>query len=297
MFLLPSPIEEISHSILEKHGVKLWIKRDDLIHPEVSGNKWRKLKYNIEEARTKGCAEILTFGGAFSNHIAATASATQHFGLRSRGIIRGEELNSESNQTLKTAALNGMELEFVSRDAYSILKFGHCYQNPKIHVIPEGGANALGVMGAGEIIDEIDQHFDLIITSIGTGTTMAGLIARLAGRKHVLGMSSLKGTFVHGAFDDLLLTMNISYSNYTMNTDYHFGGYGKTSPELIHFINEMREEIGVLFDPIYTGKALFGVWNMITNGKFDGQTLIFLHTGGLQGIAGHNQKSPQKIHI
>ncbi|MEQ9231308.1 MAG: 1-aminocyclopropane-1-carboxylate deaminase/D-cysteine desulfhydrase, partial [Cyclobacteriaceae bacterium] len=171
------------------------------------------------------------------------------------------------------------------------------FHSPKIHVIPEGGANGLGVMGAGEIIDEIDEPFDHIITSIGTGTTMAGLIARLAGRNNVLGLSSLKGEFIHTAFKSLLLTMNISHSNYTVNADYHFGGYGKTSPELIDFINKMKEEIEILFDPIYTGKALFGVWNMITNGKFDGQTLIFLHTGGLQGIAGHNQKSPQKIHI
>ncbi|MEQ9231455.1 MAG: 1-aminocyclopropane-1-carboxylate deaminase/D-cysteine desulfhydrase, partial [Cyclobacteriaceae bacterium] len=121
---MPSPIEEIHHSILEKHGVKLWIKRDDLIHSEVSGNKWRKLKYNIEEARTKGCTEILTYGGAFSNHIAATASAAQHFGLRSRGIIRGEELNSESNETLRNASLCGMELEFVSRESYRTMKDG-----------------------------------------------------------------------------------------------------------------------------------------------------------------------------
>lgn len=297
MFRLPSPLQKIDHPLLDKHGVNLLIKRDDLIHTEVSGNKWRKLKYNIEEAQKMDFKTILTYGGAYSNHIAATAAACTHFGLKSIGIIRGDELNIESNETLKMAHDHGMELRFVDRQKYKNLKLGELTIETNAFTIPEGGANELGVKGCAEIIGEMDEPFDHIITSIGTGTTMAGILAGLKGERSVIGFSSLKGDFVHDSFAEMLSEFDIHHSNYTLHSDFHFGGYGKTAPELINFINRMKIEINVLFDPIYTGKAFFGVWKLISDGKFDNQTLIFLHTGGLQGIAGHNQKSLQKIHI
>jgi len=300
VFSLPSPLNKISHPLLSEHGVTFYIKRDDQIHPEISGNKWRKLKYNFEYAIQKNHSKIVTFGGAFSNHIAATATAADHFNLQSVGIIRGHELNEESNPTLQLAHRHGMKLEFVTRQDYKELKNDFdlvAKQFPGAYFIPEGGTNTLAIKGVSEITDEIDLDFDCIITSVGTGGTMAGLIKGLEGMKEVLGISSLKGDYIKSEFRELLLSEGISYINYHLATNYHFGGYGKTNPSLINFVNQLSRELKVLFDPIYTGKALFGVWHMIDNGEFDDQTLVFLHTGGLQGIAGFNQKSSQKIHI
>ena len=278
----------------------MYIKRDDLIHPEISGNKWRKLKYNFEYARKKGFSEIVTFGGAFSNHIAATACAAGHLELLSVGIIRGDELNESSNSTLQLAHDHGMKFEFVRRDVYRTIRndFESLREKyPNAYIVPEGGTNNLAVRGASEIVQEINVDYDCIITAVGTGGTMAGLVLGLAGKKEVFGISSLKGEFVALEFHKLLVSLGISFTNYKISSDYHFGGYAKTSSQLIDFINTMKQELNLLFDPIYTGKALFGVWNMIANGNFDNQTLVFLHTGGLQGIAGFNQKSSQKIHI
>ncbi len=298
MFQLPSPIEQINHPLLERH-VKLWIKRDDLIHPQISGNKWRKLKYNFENALKNPQSPVVTFGGAYSNHIAATAAAGHYFGIPTIGYIRGEELDENSNPTLKLASQMGMELRFISRDEYA--HFKSCNNLTKLgisnaFVIPEGGANSLAIQGTSEIIDELKIEFDTIVTSIGTGGTFCGLVKGLNGEKRVLGMNSRKGGFIHDEISQLLQSEDITHNNYKIDSTHHFGGYGKVTPTLIDFINGMKSEIGVLFDPIYTGKAFFGVWDMIGQGRFDGQPIVFLHTGGLQGIAGFNQKSTQKIH-
>lgn len=300
MFSLPSPLTRISHPLLDQHRVTMYIKRDDLIHPEIAGNKWRKLKYNFEHALKKGYSKVVTFGGAFSNHIAATSVAAAHFNLRSIGIIRGDELDSHSNPTLQLASRHRMQLTFITRQCYR--KYTSqlhlvAKQFPTAYIIPEGGTNALAIAGVSEIINEINQEFDCIITAVGTGGTMAGLIAGLGGEKKVLGMSILKGDFITSGFQKMLLSYRIYCTNHHMATTYHFGGYGKVSPFLIDFINKMKCELNVLFDPIYTGKAFFGVWEMIANGIFDDKTIVFLHTGGLQGIAGFNQKNIQKIHI
>ncbi|MCP4460273.1 MAG: 1-aminocyclopropane-1-carboxylate deaminase/D-cysteine desulfhydrase [Cytophagales bacterium] len=300
VFSLPSPLNKITHPLLDKHGVTMYVKRDDLIHPEISGNKWRKLKYNFEHVIKEGYPEVVTFGGAYSNHIAATSCAAAHFGIQSTGIIRGDELTPKSNPTLELAQKHGMKFEFVTRENYRKLKVDSKLAQeyyPNAYVIPEGGTNALAIKGVSEIIDEIDIDFNSIITSIGTGGTMAGLVESSGGLHEVCGISSLKGEFVASDFRKLLATLDISFTNYQISLDNHFGGFGKTSSLLIDFINKMKQELNVLFDPIYTGKALFGVWEMIANGNFDGQTLVFLHTGGLQGIVGFNQKSTQKIHI
>lgn len=278
----------------------MYIKRDDLIHSEISGNKWRKLKYNFEYAIKKGISQIVTFGGAYSNHIAATACAAHHFGLQSVGIIRGDELNANSNSTLEIAHNHGMKFEFVTRQKYRILQGDFeavQAKYPNAYIIPEGGTNSLAIKGVSEIIQEINVDYNYIITAVGTGGTMAGLVSGLEGRKEVYGISALKGEFVNPEFHKMLASLRIPFTNFQISTDYHFGGYAKTSPLLVDFINTKKQELNVLFDPIYTGKALFGVWDMIAKGNFDDRTLVFLHTGGLQGIAGFNQKSSQKIHI
>jgi len=300
MFLLPSPLEKMEHPLLAAHNVQLYIKRDDLIHNQISGNKWRKLKYNLEQMKLKEYAKMVTFGGAYSNHIAATAAAAHHFGYHVIGVIRGEELNGHINPTLEKAAEQGMEFRFVNRDQFrNMRKDNYAYvheQCPDGWVIPEGGANALGMKGVAEIIDELDVPFDTIITAVGTGTTLAGLVQGLKGRSHVLGVSVVGGNFLEKEVSKLLEEAGVNEKNYSLTHGYHFGGYAKTKPDLLDFINEMTTETALKLDPIYTGKAFYGVWDMIKNGTFDHQTLVFLHTGGLQGIAGFNQKSPQKIH-
>jgi 1-aminocyclopropane-1-carboxylate deaminase len=297
MFHLPSPLEKLEHSLLDQHRVKLYIKRDDLIHPEVSGNKWRKLKYNIQEMQIQGSTRLLTFGGAFSNHIAATAAAAAYFGMEATGIIRGEELNEYSNPTLQRASELGMKFQFVSRAKYRQLTQSSTTPDfPNHFVIPEGGANKLGIKGVAEIIPEIEIPFDFIICAVGTGTTLAGLIHGLNGRSKALGISVLKGDFIVDEVASILEKVENFNTNYEVETTYHFGGYGKKTQQLIDFNNSISETLSIKLDPIYTGKALFGVWDMIERGKFDDQTLIFLHTGGLQGIAGYNQKNPEKIH-
>ena len=278
----------------------MYVKRDDQIHSEISGNKWRKLQYNFTYALEKGFSEIVTMGGAYSNHIAAVAAAASHFGVKSVGIIRGDELNNQSNLTLRRANDQGMKLEFKSRDEYRRLKSDIVSIRSRYsgrYFIPEGGTNKLAIQGVSEIIEEIEIDFDQIITPIGTGGTMAGLVMGLKGEKEVLGISVLKGEFVEHEFNKLLTFHGIPDNNYNISSDYHFGGYAKTSASLIDFISNMRKEINLLFDPIYTGKALFAVWEMIASEKFNDQTLVFLHTGGLQGVVGFNQKNTQKIHI
>lgn len=297
MFRLPSPLQKIEHPLLDEHQVKFYVKRDDLIHPEVSGNKWRKLKYNIEEMKRLGFTKLVTFGGAYSNHIAATAAAADYFGLDALGVIRGDELSAQSNPTLQRADALGMTLKFVDRETYRIMTQSSKIPDfPDHFMIPEGGANELGVKGVSEIISEIEIPFEVIATAVGTGTTISGLIHGLKGKCSVLGISVLKGDFVERDLDIFLKKNHISYSNYEIENSYHFGGYAKTSQLLIDFINTISKALSIKLDPIYTGKALFGVWDMIEKGKFDNQTLIFLHTGGLQGTAGYNQKNPQKIH-
>ena len=297
MFHLPSPLQKLEHPLLEQHRVNLYIKRDDLINEEVSGNKWRKLKYNIAEMQRRGFKKLVTFGGAYSNHIAATSAAANYFGFEAVGVIRGDELNPNSNPTLKRASELGMKFYFIDRKTYrEMTQLSKIPDFPDHYIIPEGGANPLGMKGIAEIISEIQIPFDIIITAIGTGTTISGLIQGLNGKSKVLGISVLKGNFIQNEVELFLKNSDTHQTNFEIDNSFHFGGYGKFSEKLIDFINTISTQLSIKLDPIYTGKALFGVWDMIERGKFDNQTLIFLHTGGLQGIAGYNQKNPQKIH-
>jgi 1-aminocyclopropane-1-carboxylate deaminase len=299
MARIPSPIEQIHDPLFEEKGMEVWIKRDDLIHPHIMGNKWRKLKYNILHVRESHLAGIVTFGGAYSNHIAATAAACAANQLPSIGIIRGDELSPDSNPTLRFASDQGMKLQFVSRNEYRQLKENH-HQLQQTHpgylILPEGGTNELAIRGCQEIWTEINQSFDYAITSVGTGGTMAGLLKAMSGEGKLIGISALKGNFIHSEFRNMLQHHNIPFENYELMDQWHFGGYGKVTDDLVAFINDTQEKINVLFDPIYTAKMYFAVTKLIETNYFPSNSkIVLIHTGGLQGIAGFIEKQKKNI--
>lgn len=290
-------MELVNHPLLEQHGVNLMIKRDDLIHPHISGNKWRKLKYNLQAAQEQDHDTVLTFGGAFSNHIVATAVCSSLAGFNSVGVIRGEEAYA-TNPTLSLAAEHGMQLHFVSREEYRrkdqpdflemlAQKFGGCF------VIPEGGGNELGQKGCQEIIADLDRSFDYVAVAMGTGTTFLGLLDASRGTAmKVLGFPVIK------KFNELdnQLSAHSDRESYQLIKDYHFGGYAKFTNGLVTFINEFRHHTGVALDPIYTGKMMYGLFDLISMGYFPvGSDILAIHTGGLQGIKGFNQMNGDLI--
>jgi 1-aminocyclopropane-1-carboxylate deaminase len=288
---LQSVNQFLNLSILEEKNVTLALKREDLVHPNMSGNKYRKLKYNLQAAKENGSVALVTFGGAFSNHIAAVAYAGKNWGLNTIGVIRGEELqeNWSQNPTLLQAHRNGMEFKFVSRQVYrerdtaafiAELKkqFGDFY------LVPEGGTNALAVRGCEEILMEQDKEFDFVCTCVGTGGTIAGLINTSYEHQKVLGFPALKGDFLSD-----VITKITTRNNWKLITAYHFGGYAKITEDLVRFINSFKSETGIPLDPIYTGKMLFGLLDMIKNDNFvKGSKILAIHTGGIQGINGMN---------
>ena len=295
-----SPLQPIQDELLTKRRIRLFVKRDDLIHPQVSGNKWRKLKYNLQVATEQKYKRLLTFGGAYSNHIAATAAAGKIFGFETIGVIRGDKVEP-LNPTLSLAQQQGMQFVFVGRKEYREEKaeiaarlqddFGGCY------VIPEGGSNTLAVKGCVEIVEEIREQLDGVIpdyfcVSSGTGGTAAGLIVGLAGVSSVKVFPALKGNFIQDEINSLIWeSVGKSYDNWQLITDYHFGGYTKWNQELIDFINDFYTKFRLKIDPIYTGKLFYGIWDEIKKGHFkDGSTIVVIHTGGLQGIQGFNQR-------
>lgn len=267
------------------------LKREDKIHPFVSGNKYRKLKYNLIEAKNQHINTILTFGGAFSNHIAATAAAGKELGFQTIGIIRGDELFDKINEnpTLAFAKAAGMDLHFVTRKQYRekeskvyqeklIEKFGTMY------VLPEGGTNDLAIKGCEEILTEEDNIFDVICVPVGTGGTMAGIINSTNPHQRVIGFSALKGDFLENDIKKWT-----SKTNWEITDAYCFGGYAKVNKELIQFINLFKRETGITLDPIYTAKMMYGIFQMIRDQKIQKNSRILaIHTGGLQGITGMN---------
>jgi len=314
-----SPVQEVNDPILKGSGIRLLIKRDDLIHEHISGNKWRKLKHNISDTVQQNHHTILTFGGAYSNHISATAYTCKKAGLESIGIIRGED--DSTNPTLNFARENGMQLQFVSREEYRELTRVGAYRNTPVgdddstgrayfhtplqecfgrfFLVPEGGANGLGVRGCAEILSEVEEQFDIVCCAAGTATTLAGLAISLKEDQKLIGFPALKGGgFLEGEVKRLALESNIRHGtlNFELETDYHFGGYAKLKPELLEFINGFTERTGIPLDPIYTGKMMFGVYDMILNSKPvgaygytplpRGTTILAVHTGGLQGWQG-----------
>ena len=283
--------------ILLPHNIQLSVKREDLLHPYISGNKFRKLKYNILQAKAEGKTALLTFGGAFSNHIAATAAAGKEYGFATIGIIRGEELEGKINEnpTLGFAAQCGMRLKFISRGAYrdkTAVDFIEALRKEfgDFYLLPEGGTNAMAVQGCEEILDGGDSAFTHICCAVGTGGTIAGIINSAGQGQKVLGFPALKSA---GLSDDICkFAQN---GNWELVNEYHFGGYGKADEQLIAFINNFFEATGIPLDPVYTGKLFFGVIDMINNGGFpENARILLIHTGGLQGIAGMNRELARK---
>ena len=287
---------------LDHKGIQLFIKREDQIHQQISGNKYRKLKYNLREAKGKGYKRLLTFGGAYSNHILATAVAGKISGFETIGIIRGNELGRDiyatlsQNATLSKAAQYGMQFVFISREDYRKKMNTHFLEkmNSKFgsfFVIPEGGTNELAVKGCQEILTEEDKQFNYICCCVGTGGTIAGLIKSSKKHQNILGFSALKGNFLKDEIGKYTAHQN----NWKLMMDYHFGGYGKYSDALITFINEFRKTTAIPLDPIYTGKMMFGIKDMLKKHLFPrGAKILAVHTGGLQGIVGFNQRLKNK---
>ncbi|HRI79107.1 MAG TPA: pyridoxal-phosphate dependent enzyme [Cyclobacteriaceae bacterium] len=283
-----TPIEEIHDSLLDSMGVRLLVKREDLNHPAVSGNKWWKLKYNLVEARKLGKKKLLTFGGAYSNHIYATAAAAKAVGMECVGIIRGGE-TLPLNSTLTFAKAQGMHLHYVSRETYRSKtdanflsdlreKFGDFY------LIPEGGTNSLAINGCeewGKILSSIDCNE--VFLPVGTGGTMAGLLKGLESSKKITAVAVLKsGDFLR---DEIKLLSGIIHTNWKVLTQYHHGGYAKTTPTLLEFIHSFSRQNKIPLEPVYSGKMFWALFEEVRKGNFvRGTTLLALHTGGLQTI-------------
>ena len=302
MALSTGLLQELHEPAAAAQGVRLLLWRDDLVNPALPGNKARKLKHNLTAARQQGHHTLLTFGGAYSNHVAAVATAGRLFGFKTIGLIRGDEPTASSplNPTLAQALADGMALHYLDRSVYrrrsdpefiveQLVHFGPAY------VLPEGGTNALALPGCAELVAEISQHtaFDALAVAVGTGGTLAGILVGLAGEQQALGVVALKnGSFLRAEIDELTQqALGQTFGNYSLHTDYHFGGYAKLSVELLAFIHRFRERHGVLLDPIYTGKLLFGVLDLIERGHFRrGSTVVAVHTGGLQAWAGWRER-------
>jgi len=292
---LEAPLQEIVDSVLEDKGLRVFVKREDLIHDTISGNKWRKLYYNLQYAKEKGFSTLVTFGGAYSNHIAATAAAGNEVGFKTIGFIRGEE-HSPLNPTLQYAKECGMEFRYVDRTDYrekDSEEFQAEYLSgiQNYYLIPEGGTNDLAVKGCEEILGDIEIDFDVVCCPCGTGGTISGIINSLKKQQKAIGFPALKGA----GFLKEEIGAYVKNSQWELNIDYHFGGYAKVSSSLIEFINNFKEKHQIPLDPVYTGKMMYGLWNLIEKDYFRrGSSIVVIHTGGLQGIEGMNTRLKNK---
>lgn len=288
--------QELNGRLLEEKGVRLIIKREDLVFPKIPGNKWRKLKYNLEQAQKMGFSSILSFGGAYSNHLAALAQAGSIYDIQTIGMVRGEA-PKQFNPTLLTAQENGMQLRFIDRQVYRQYTQDQDWaslqkQYPQSYFVPEGGTNMLALKGCAEIIEDIADPYDYICCPAGTGGTVGGIICGLDGKKKILAFSALKGNFLIGEINQLTLerTQKI-YDNYELITEYHFGGYAKFDAVLLEFMQSFYQDHNIPLDPIYTGKMMYGIFDLITQNYFEpGSRIVAIHTGGLQGVEGFNER-------
>ena len=288
--------QELGLPGLADKGIRIAIKREDLLYPEVAGNKFRKLKYNLLAARQAGLEKLLTFGGAYSNHIHATAAAGRQAGLETIGIIRGEELaNRALNPTLEDARAAGMTLHFVSREEYRLRDDPQVLENYQklygpAYILPEGGSNQLAVRGCEEILCPEDLSYDVICCSVGTGGTLAGLARAAAPGQRVRGYAAVAS----GALDAAIVQW-CDHANWEVTYRHHLGGYAAVTEELITFINRVYEQTGVPLDPVYTGKLILGIAKDVADGTIPpGSRVLAIHTGGLQGIRGMNRQLKKK---
>ncbi|MBA6348469.1 MULTISPECIES: 1-aminocyclopropane-1-carboxylate deaminase/D-cysteine desulfhydrase [unclassified Colwellia] len=288
-----SPLQKIIHPLFEKHQLSVSIKRDDIIHPIISGNKWRKLKFNLRHARAHNYIGVISFGGSFSNHIHALAFACHKQGLKSIGIIRGEK-EYASNFTLSMAQQWGMELHFVDRKSYRLRENKEYLAQlqltyPGYLIVPEGGSNTLALAGVGEVITELNQQceFDTLVTPVGSGGTLAGLIKADNNQHNLLGIGVLKQDGYLTEQVNSLLGDNLHFSNWQIMPEFHRGGYAKFSKEDVEKILSFSQQTGFIFEPVYSGKMILALLDLIDQQYFPkGHRLVLLHTGGLQGIGG-----------
>ncbi len=282
-----SILTKVSDLCLDRRQVELWVKRDDLLHPILSGNKWRKLKYILNHALSLGATKVVSMGGAYSNHLHALAYVGQWLGLQTEAFVRGEP---QSNPTLNDMEQWGMRLQFVSREDYRNLRqHKHWKSLPGIDTnaywLPEGGSVELALQGVAELISEIDLQYDVICCPCGTGTTLAGIIEAVRSDVRVIGFSALKGGEFLKLDVEALLTR--SRDNWDIITGYHFGGFARTSTELFEFMECFSSQSSIQLEPVYTGKMLYGIYDLLEKGFFKpGQRIIVLHSGGLQGNRG-----------
>lgn len=287
---LPSPLQPLIDEATQRAGINLYLKRDDLIHPTISGNKWRKLKFVLRDAQNKGYETLLTFGGARSNHLYATAAAGALLGMRTIGIVRGEEYTNKSTETLDFCRVQGMQLHAISREDYRrrtdlryLEEVRGTFHNP--YLIPEGGTSPLALPGVEELVLETEMQLGLKPTyfavAAGTGGTAAGIVSASA---PTLAFSALKnGGFLKNEILDLV-NQNNAETYLQLFTDYHFGGYARHKPDLLAFMHVFEDTHGVPLEHVYTGKMLFGLYDLMEKGFFKkGETIVAVHTGGLQG--------------
>ena len=304
--LAVSPLQKLQSPFLDKANVQLFVKRDDLIHPQFGGNKWRKLKYNLQHATNKNFDTLLTFGGAWSNHIYATAAAGKHFGFNTIGLIRGEK-HAPLNTTLSFAEECGMQLHYIDRKQYRqkndasfqkkiIEQFGNVY------ILPEGGSNSLAIRGCEEIIQEVNSQinkpFDVICCASGTGATLAGMISAIEAeepipKKFAIGFSVLKnGEFLTTEVNNFLnngVADHLLSDNWRIETNFHFGGYAKINDELIQFMRDFQAQYNIALDAVYTAKMFYGLFALIKSNAFKpGSVIVAVHSGGIQGNKGFN---------
>ena len=284
-----SVLTKIADPFLENHQVSLWIKRDDMLHPVISGNKWRKLKYGLDHALSLGADTLISMGGAYSNHLHALAYTGKMLGLKTIGIIRGG-CPSCLTPALQDMENSAMELRFVSRSDYREYRNHNHWQDlpgikPNQYWLREGGATDLALKGVAELVDEIDIEYDTLCVACGTGATLAGLITAVSGKKSVLGFAALKNALF--LQNDVQSFLNKDYANWKLLQDYHCGGFAKINPDLLLFMSQFEQKTSIPLEPVYTAKMLYGLYELIKNDYFkSGQRIIALHTGGLQGNRG-----------
>ncbi|MEL0641165.1 pyridoxal-phosphate dependent enzyme [Pseudoalteromonas aliena] len=283
-------IQQIDTAYLKKRNIYLGVKRDDLLHPLISGNKWRKLKYNLVHMKELNKTELLTFGGAFSNHIHACAAAGKEFNIKTHAIIRGPELDSD-NPTLQFAKQCGMQLHVVNRIEYK-QRYDQRYLEtlqrrfPNAFIIPEGGTNEHALLGCKELVHSLPEH-DYLVCPTGSGGTLAGLIEGSKANTHIIGIAVLKQAQYLNAEVKKLSSKAEKQDNWQLLTDFHDGGYGKFSPALWQFCQEMNHTYNLPLEPIYSGKMMYALWKLIEQDYFPpGSKIIAIHTGGLQGLNG-----------
>jgi 1-aminocyclopropane-1-carboxylate deaminase len=286
-----SPVHQLTNPLFDTHGVQVYLKRDDLIHPMISGNKWRKLKYLLKTAQHQHKNHLVTFGGAYSNHLLATAAAAAKFGFKATGIVRGEEVD---NNTLFLCKLHGMQLLFTDRDSYRDKPelfqqhFGH---DDEAFFIDEGGASAEGAQGCSELINELTDTYNHIFCACGTGTTAAGIINGITQHQLKTKFNAVpvfkNGGFIKEEIDRFLT----SPADYDLHTDYHFGGYGKATAPLIDFVKQFVAQTGIVIEPVYTGKMMYALYDLIGKGHFTpGSKILAIHSGGIWGLLGMKDK-------